>query len=225
MKRAQDNVSTMKNPLCFLAQIPPKSVKDTKGLVQAKLCWRVWTIKEILVEEVGWVLGAVSDVKRILCISLARFPHDDYMVWRREASREYLVKSGYKLILQGILDPHINPVIVEPLFVLHGKFGSRGINGCIMDKKDQGQVVTLGKDLGLTTIEIEWDTLLVVKKVQNSEIQNVLMEANRLAHSLANEGLKRGEQMYLQNGMPDFGIAATENDQGWERDSDLRRHR
>lgn len=35
----------------------------------------------------------------------------------------------------------INPVIgVEPLFVLYGKFGPRGINGCVMDKKDQGQV-------------------------------------------------------------------------------------
>ncbi|MBA0837620.1 hypothetical protein Goarm_009763, partial [Gossypium armourianum] len=30
-----------------------------------------------------------SDVRRILCILLARFPHDDYKVWRGEASREY----------------------------------------------------------------------------------------------------------------------------------------
>ncbi|MBA0624392.1 hypothetical protein Godav_009761, partial [Gossypium davidsonii] len=49
-----------------------------------------------------------SDVRRILCIPLARFPHD------------------------GVIG-------VEPLFVLYGKFGPRGINGCVMDKKDQGQ--------------------------------------------------------------------------------------
>lgn len=50
------------------------------------------------------MLGASA----ILCIPLARFPHDDYIVWRVEASREYLVRGGYKLILQGILDLVLN---------------------------------------------------------------------------------------------------------------------
>ncbi|MBA0659984.1 hypothetical protein Goklo_012056, partial [Gossypium klotzschianum] len=60
-----------------------------------------------------------SDVRRILCIPLARFPHDGGVA-----------RGG----IQGVF-----VIGVEPLFVLYGKFGPRGINGCVMDKKDQGQ--------------------------------------------------------------------------------------
>lgn len=46
-----------------------------------------------------------SDAKRILSISLSRFPHEDYQVWKGEASREFLVRSAYKSILQQSTEP------------------------------------------------------------------------------------------------------------------------
>ncbi|MBA0638828.1 hypothetical protein Godav_022314, partial [Gossypium davidsonii] len=53
--------------------------------------------------RVGLVLStfADSDARKILRIPLAKFPYDDFMVWRGELMGEFMVCSGYKLLLQG----------------------------------------------------------------------------------------------------------------------------
>ncbi|KAK5818384.1 hypothetical protein PVK06_023320 [Gossypium arboreum] len=41
------------------------------------------------------------DAQRILQISLARLPQDDFLAWRGEPTGEYTVRSGYRLLLHG----------------------------------------------------------------------------------------------------------------------------
>ncbi|MBA0784390.1 hypothetical protein Gotri_006884, partial [Gossypium trilobum] len=41
-----------------------------------------------------------NDVRRFLNIPLSKFRHDDYQVWRWEASGEFTVRSAYKALLQ-----------------------------------------------------------------------------------------------------------------------------
>ncbi|KAH1129045.1 hypothetical protein J1N35_000423 [Gossypium stocksii] len=63
-----------------------------------------------------------NDANRILCIPLVTFPHNDYMVWQGEASGEYFVRSGYKLLLQGITvlitNYNQNPYMLEQQYAL-----------------------------------------------------------------------------------------------------------
>lgn len=63
---------------------------------------RLW--REILINNTF----NTADAKRILRIPLPRILHDDKLIWRGRASGEYSVRSGYKLLLQGIHTPTLN---------------------------------------------------------------------------------------------------------------------
>lgn len=41
-----------------------------------------------------------ADANRILCIPLAKFPHDDMLIWSGEASGNFSIQSAYKILLQ-----------------------------------------------------------------------------------------------------------------------------
>ncbi|MBA0749086.1 hypothetical protein Gogos_003047 [Gossypium gossypioides] len=96
----------------------------------------------------------------ILRIPLAKFPHDDFMVWRGESMGEFTgrKKSGAQTV----------------------KFIKQYIHELIeLDRKNLAlspdsnrwrppQSVTVGRDLGITHAEIERDCLTVIKKVQNT---------------------------------------------------------
>ncbi|MFQ6670311.1 hypothetical protein Gotur_035287 [Gossypium turneri] len=45
------------------------------------------------------------DAERILKIPLLRCLNNDHIAWRGEASGEYSVRSGYKLIIQDLTNP------------------------------------------------------------------------------------------------------------------------
>ncbi|KAA3484427.1 reverse transcriptase [Gossypium australe] len=44
---------------------------------------------------------AVRDAKRILCIPLSMRSHEDFFIWREEATEEYSVRSGHRVLAQG----------------------------------------------------------------------------------------------------------------------------
>ncbi|KAG4170554.1 hypothetical protein ERO13_A12G153950v2, partial [Gossypium hirsutum] len=51
--------------------------------------------------ELIWSTFAKVDVPKILQIPLAQRSHNDLLIWRGEASGQYTVRSGYKLLLKG----------------------------------------------------------------------------------------------------------------------------
>ncbi|KAG8499231.1 hypothetical protein CXB51_005735 [Gossypium anomalum] len=51
--------------------------------------------------ELIWSTFSEVDVPKILQIPLAQHSQNDLLIWRGEASSEYTVRSGYKLLLQG----------------------------------------------------------------------------------------------------------------------------
>lgn len=55
----------------------------------------------------------VEDVEHILRILLARVAHNDELVWSREPSGEFIVKSAYKLLHTGLSTP--NPYELQPI--------------------------------------------------------------------------------------------------------------
>ncbi|MBA0828108.1 hypothetical protein Goarm_012827 [Gossypium armourianum] len=98
------------------------------------------------------------------------------------------------------------------------------------------QAAQLRLDLGLGKVEIEGNALSVIKKVQSGKIyksgisayvlstkmlssgyeacvfKNTSRMANKVAHALAVEGLKRVEVTYPQNGFPQSAAMEAEED-------------
>ncbi|KAG8489807.1 hypothetical protein CXB51_017882 [Gossypium anomalum] len=90
------------------------------------------------------------------------------------------------------------------------------------------QMIKIGLHVGLTRVEIEGDTSLVIRKLQSKGInrsiigahilniraiceryqvcvfKHVLRQANEVAHLLAVEGLKRNEETYLIGEVPSY---------------------
>ncbi|TYG79677.1 hypothetical protein ES288_D02G157800v1 [Gossypium darwinii] len=60
---------------------------------------RIWKIDTIL------NTFSERDAERILKIPLPRCLNNDHIAWRGEASGEYSVRSGYKLIIQDLSNP------------------------------------------------------------------------------------------------------------------------
>lgn len=105
----------------------------------------------------------------------------------------------------------------------------------------QAMQMGLGLDLGIRAMEVEGDSLTVVKKAQmdeedRSEISTyikdakslskesqtcIFIHASRLAngvvHLLATEWIKRMEQTYLMNGVLSFANAVVEIDRQWTK--------
>ncbi|KAA3459022.1 reverse transcriptase [Gossypium australe] len=52
-------------------------------------------------EEVIFRTFAERDAERILCIPLSTRSHEDYVIWREEATGEYTVRSGHRILAQG----------------------------------------------------------------------------------------------------------------------------
>ncbi|KAK5794836.1 hypothetical protein PVK06_036086 [Gossypium arboreum] len=63
------------------------------------------------------------------------------------------------------------------------------------------QALKLGLQLGLREIEVEGDSRTIIRKLQEKteERSKISVEANRVAHCLAQEGLKKRESTYLKN--------------------------
>ncbi|KAG8477351.1 hypothetical protein CXB51_030023 [Gossypium anomalum] len=100
----------------------------------------------------------------------------------------------------------------------------------------------MGLDLGIRAVEVEGDSLTIVKMAQmaqmddedkfeisayikdtkslSKEFQTCIFmhasrSANEVAHLLTTERIKRMEQTYLMNGVPSFANVAVEIDRRW----------
>ncbi|KAH1082551.1 hypothetical protein J1N35_022312, partial [Gossypium stocksii] len=68
------------------------NVTKVVDLIDAKnRVWKSELISNTFSDEVA---------QKILLIPLAHIPHEDFLSWRGEASGEYTMRSGYKILLQ-----------------------------------------------------------------------------------------------------------------------------
>ncbi|KAH1072753.1 hypothetical protein J1N35_025081 [Gossypium stocksii] len=101
------------------------------------------------------------------------------------------------------------------------------------------RLLWVGRELGIKYVIIEGESLTLIKKVQNKKqdksvigpyivdikdqnatfyeckFQHARRAANKSAHSLASEGLKRGENVYLIHEYVNQDIIESEVDRGW----------
>ncbi|KAK5784274.1 hypothetical protein PVK06_038797 [Gossypium arboreum] len=75
------------------------------------------------------------------------------------------------------------------------------------------QALNLGLQLGLREVETEGDSWSVVRKLQ--EKMNDRSEANKVAHLLASEGIKKGESTYLSSLVPSGVAEVVAEDRRW----------
>ncbi|MBA0607036.1 hypothetical protein Godav_019403, partial [Gossypium davidsonii] len=141
--------------------------------------------------EVAWVLGAMDyKIQNGINNSYINVVRDDYLLWRSKASGEYSVRSGYKLLLQGSAIADFIMSYLRELDKLSKKIPVRRSEAERWRTQEWPYVkinfdaIQMGMDLGFLTVEIEGDALLV-----------------------------NGEQLYLQNEMPDYAMAMVERDQ------------
>lgn len=66
-------------------------------LINREALWKIENIVNTFLNEVA---------EKILHIPLAKAPRDDFLAWNGELSREYFVRSAYKL-LQRSEDPSV----------------------------------------------------------------------------------------------------------------------
>ncbi|KAA3463501.1 reverse transcriptase [Gossypium australe] len=72
------------------------------------------------------------------------------------------------------------------------------------------QAIDLGVQLGLREVEIEGDSRTVIQKIQEKteDRSKISAEANMVAHLIATEGIKKGENTYLLQGVPPIAVKA-----------------
>ncbi|KAG8491634.1 hypothetical protein CXB51_015000 [Gossypium anomalum] len=195
------------------------------------------------------------DARRILCIPLTRFLSDDHKALRSEASGERRIGTIFCLICEDEAE------IIEHVMRDCRITKETNIkNECIREKKDgsvlanfiknylreldnlsnklpeRREEIQMGLDLGIRAVEVEEDSLTVVKKAQMNEedrfeisayrkdakrlskefhiciFMHASRSANGVTHLLATEGIKRMEHTYLMNGVPSFANAVVELD-------------
>ncbi|MBA0600980.1 hypothetical protein Gorai_004174 [Gossypium raimondii] len=138
------------------------------------------------------------DAERILCIPLARDPHDygiemealaqNILPWRLELERWRLPKSS------------VVKIKFDVAFQNHFKKSCIGL-----------VTMQLGLCMGHREVEIEGDTLTSIKKF----FRYTLRKANEVAHTLVTKGIRRWKETYLSNGVPMFAVTAVEEDRWW----------
>ncbi|KAH1056075.1 hypothetical protein J1N35_034140 [Gossypium stocksii] len=77
-------------------------------LIKKTVNWQNVTKVEDLIDNRNriWISELISNTfsekvaQKIMLIPLAHLSHEDFLSWRGEASREYTVRSGYKILLQ-----------------------------------------------------------------------------------------------------------------------------
>ncbi|MBA0711157.1 hypothetical protein Golax_010373 [Gossypium laxum] len=135
------------------------------------------------------------------------------VVWGEEPLGEYTVRSGYRVLLQGIIvrDSRCRVIGSKEIVNEHvsSTFATEAL-ACL-------RTLRLGMNLGIREVVVEDDSLSVDIKSEermyrDSQFAYVPRESNGTNHILAREGLKRAESINLGVYVPRFLVEVLDLD-------------